>query len=104
MGKAQNDHYARNKQQYLDRNAARKRKCREIYEAAKAKPCMDCGIQYPYYVMDMDHRPGEIKVGHPSKLCTHGIQKLLDEIAKCDVVCANCHRIRTYNRNNDSLA
>jgi hypothetical protein len=62
-------------------------------------PCMDCKIQYPYYVMDFDHRPGEIKiacVGRIEKFKT--IDKLTQEITKCDLVCSNCHRIRTHDR------
>jgi hypothetical protein len=67
---------------------------REIIEAAKSVPCMDCGIQYPFYVMDFDHRdPSEktINVG-----TARSKSKTIEEIEKCDVVCANCHRERTW--------
>lgn len=60
---------------------------------------MDCGIKYPYYVMDLDHRPGETKLYDPARLVTLGSKRKLEqEIAKCDVVCANCHRQRTFDR------
>jgi hypothetical protein len=49
--------------------------------------------------MDFDHRPGTTKLGEISKkLYFLGEKKLLAEIAKCDLVCANCHRIRTQER------
>jgi hypothetical protein len=45
--------------------------------------------------MDFDHREG--KNGDISQMVfTHSPEKLLREIALCDVVCANCHRVRTH--------
>lgn len=73
--------------------------CRARICAAKSKPCADCGVLYPYYVMDFDHVRGE-KLANVSSMAT-GRFKVSDidaEIAKCDVVCANCHRVRTYTR------
>ena len=65
---------------------------------AKARPCADCGILYPYYVMDFDHRDGATKSF--SLHSVHRVTKraIMQEIAKCDVVCANCHRERTHQR------
>jgi hypothetical protein len=62
----------------------------------KDKPCADCGIKYNSWQMDFDHTRGQ-------KLFSIGIVKtslkrLKEEINKCDVVCANCHRQRTYAR------
>jgi len=37
------------------------KKRKEFVRQSKLKPCADCGIQYPFYVMDFDHREGEIK-------------------------------------------
>jgi hypothetical protein len=69
----------------------------EIVRTAKDVPCADCGERYPPYVMDFDHREGEQKVGVIAQLVsTATTAGLLGEIAKCDVVCANCHRERTY--------
>lgn len=64
----------------------------------KNKPCYDCGIIYPSYVMDFDHRKKEDKLNNIARLIRDGWskEKLLFEIKKCDLVCANCHRIRTY--------
>jgi hypothetical protein len=68
---------------------------RDILRAAKAKPCADCGRSYPHYVMDLDHRRGK-KVRACSRMHQTGARMLKAEIAKCDVVCANCHRERTH--------
>lgn len=64
----------------------------------KARPCTDCGTQYPYYVMQFDHRPGEVKKYGPADLPWKSWNAARLEIAKCDVVCANCHAARTYQR------
>lgn len=66
--------------------------------AAKNRPCVDCGHSYPYYVMQFDHlRDKRYDLGSSA---TRGLgnQKFYEEIAKCDVVCANCHMIRTHLR------
>lgn len=81
---------------------ARVRRCREInteiINAKKAKPCADCGVQYPPHVMGFDHRPGEEKVNDLARMKTYSVQRILAEIAKCDVVCHNCHAERTHSR------
>jgi hypothetical protein len=66
--------------------------------AAKSKPCMDCHLEFPWYCMDFDHRPGEKKLYTISQMQTSSLQALFAEMAKCDVVCAICHRIRTVER------
>lgn len=66
---------------------------------AKRKPCFDCGGEFPPVVMDFDHRPGETKsFGIGALAGKKALELLAEEIAKCDVVCANCHRIRTATR------
>ena len=71
---------------------------RLMIQMLKDVPCMDCGVKYPPYVMDFDHRDPDTKVLNISKVHIYGKQKLLDEIEKCDVVCSNCHRERTHQR------
>ena len=61
-------------------------------------PCADCKLNFPYYVMDFDHVRG-IKHKNVSELIpTLSKKKIDDEIKKCEVVCSNCHRIRTHIR------
>lgn len=68
-----------------------------IIRDAKDKPCADCGIQYPYYVMQFDHVRGEKKFNLGGGW-NNSIEAIREEIAKCDVVCSNCHAERTYQR------
>jgi hypothetical protein len=66
-----------------------------ILKAEKAKPCTDCKTCYHPDAMEFDHVRGE-KKSDISKI--RGRRALLDELAKCELVCANCHRIRTAGR------
>lgn len=63
------------------------------------KPCTDCGRIFPHQVMQWDHRPGTEKLGEISgEFRTRPRDEILAEIAKCDLVCTNCHAIRTFSR------
>src|SRR5436309_103995 len=63
----------------------------------KNVPCADCRKRYPPYVMDFDHVRG-IKTTCVGRLLSQSIKKIEEEIAKCEVVCGNCHRERTHRR------
>ena len=76
------------------------RKRRALIDSFKSVPCMDCGVVYPPYVMDFDHLPENEKSFTIGSYLNRDLDKLMDEIEKCDVVCSNCHRIRTYSRKN----
>jgi hypothetical protein len=72
-----------------------------LIRAAKAVPCTDCGVSYPYYVMDLDHTRGErifwlSDVTRRWRDFTYAM--VVEELTKCDVVCSNCHRLRTHQR------
>jgi hypothetical protein len=96
---ARRKHYRNNKETYLANARAREREMQEYVWSEKSKPCMDCGIQYVGWVMQFDHRPDEEKVNNIGPLIRNGSwSKLKEEIAKCDVVCANCHIVRTATR------
>lgn len=71
---------------------------REVINKLKAVPCADCGRTYPYYVMDFDHKHGKDKLGDVASIVSWSLNRILNEIDKCEVVCSNCHRIRTYSR------
>lgn len=68
-------------------------------ESLKNAPCTDCTNSFPPECMDFDHVRGEklFNIGHMAAR-TPPLQVILDEIAKCELVCANCHRIRTRKR------
>ena len=69
----------------------------------KTKPCVDCGKCFHPCAMDFDH-VRDNKATDVSRLMDRNRKVILDEIAKCDLVCANCHRLRTYIRTKQYLA
>lgn len=73
---------------------------KQIQAYKEQNGCMDCGIFYPYYVLDLDHRDPSTKLLNPSSIGKQGWgpAKIQEELDKCDVVCSNCHRSRTYLR------
>lgn len=90
--------YAINKEKAKAYQKNRCSKTRAKINKYKNKPCMDCNKTYPFYVMDFDHRPNEIKLFCVGRALTFSWHKIKAEIDKCDIVCSNCHRIRTYKR------
>lgn len=90
--------YLKNKAQHARNISIQKSKIKKEFQKLKEnKPCSDCHKIYPHYVMDWDHR--ENKVDNVSTLVAKGQKtKALIEIDKCDLVCSNCHRIRTHQR------
>ena len=69
-----------------------------ILKSLKSAPCLDCDKTFDPIQMDFDHVRGT-KIDNISNLVHHSSRKqLLEEIAKCELVCASCHRIRTHGR------
>jgi hypothetical protein len=101
--KAQNRvYYLANKEAFRANAVISEAKLIAEYRALKSKPCVDCGIEYPYYVMQYDHRDDTDKVDNVSWLLRmHQARAMRVEIAKCDVVCANCHAVRTWKRHHE---
>lgn len=96
---AQKKHYQENKASYAARSRKtmnkRRKELKAITDEIKGStPCQDCGIKYHPYVMEFAHN-GD-KVDGVSRMVNSGIalERIMTEIAKCDIVCANCHRIR----------
>jgi len=95
------EHYAANKQRYIDQARVQKRRLalertRYLIEYFVAHPCVDCGETDPV-VLEFDHlRDKRFDIGQA--LAFRNWTSILAEIAKCEVVCANCHRRRTARR------
>lgn len=71
-------------------------KRRLLLEARKGG-CIKCGEKHPA-CLDFHHRNGKTdKLGHIGVYRRYGTDRLLAEIAKCDVMCANCHRIHHHD-------
>lgn len=65
-----------------------------VWDHLSSNPCVDCGESDPI-VLEFDHVRG-VKIGNISEMTRDsGTETLLEEIAKCDVRCANCHRRKT---------
>ena len=62
-------------------------------------PCVDCGETFPIYVMHWDHLPQYEKTSDISDMVNARTREaVLEELKKCELVCANCHVMRTVNR------
>ena len=92
----QREKYRQYSKDHREAEYARRRAKWEVVYALKDVPCADCGIRYPRHVMDFDHL-GEKEFGISAGRYK-SLKRLLAEAAKCEVVCANCHRERTYRR------
>tara|TARA_R110001592_G_scaffold328242_2_gene609693 strand:+ start:259 stop:678 length:420 start_codon:yes stop_codon:yes gene_type:complete len=96
-------HYEANKSEIKARTAVRNKKQRlknRKYVAfiKELSECVDCGEGNPI-VLEFDHVRGK------KKMCvsdmrnqSYSIKTIQKEIDKCDIRCANCHRIVTYKR------
>ena len=103
--------------EYYDRNAEACRATKDRYHAKLMKnkermrdwiverygdiPCMECNGVFDWCAMDFDHRPGEVKELKIAQLGWYvvspkNIASFEKEAAKCDLVCSNCHRVRTH--------
>jgi hypothetical protein len=72
---------------------------KNVAEMKLASGCKDCGYNGSADALQFDHLPGFTKLADVSDLTSRGKRKrAMQEIAKCEVVCANCHAVRTCNR------
>ena len=94
------EHYQANKKRRYAHNRRRQLEFRDWYIGLKADhPCADCGQTFDPVAMQWDHLPGSEKAGSLSDLVKHGNRRLiLEEIGKCELVCANCHAVRSAIR------
>lgn len=74
---------------------ARQAIARELIRQLKDKPCAVCGIQYPPYVMQFNHVRG-VKSYNIGAMQSYSLTRIIEEAAKCEVVCANCHAELTH--------
>ena len=58
--------------------------------------CMDCGLAVHVAAFHFDHRDRKSKVVDVGAILNRSWARILAEAAKCDLVCANCHAIRTW--------
>lgn len=82
-------------------NSRRLRNKQYIWDFLKNRSCMDCGINNPI-VLEFDHRDPLNKRENVSDMAAWGLslKVIQEEVDKCDVVCSNCHKIRTAKQFN----
>jgi hypothetical protein len=95
------EHYAANRQRYIDSADRRRRRMLaervvRLIDFFLEHPCVDCGETDPL-VLGFDHLRDK-EFGVAKGVRDYSWQRVLDEMAKCEVVCANCHRRRTARR------
>lgn len=89
----------RRKRQVNQQRKELRLKLKEILDKIKDVPCKDCNQKYNPWQMDFDHlKDKKANVGELANGC-YSVEVVLEEVAKCEVVCANCHRDRTHKRN-----
>lgn len=100
----QSAHYQKNKELYKERakksrEIVRSRNKEYVRKIKESNPCIDCGKFYHYSQMDFDHIEDN-KIDGIAKMVNSSIkiERIQKEIDKCELVCANCHRLRTWNR------
>lgn len=83
-----------------EKRRARAKKFRAYVQAIKVeRGCTDCGYNAHPAALDFDHLPGQLKLGRLAAMaCGSALKTIHAEIDKCEVVCANCHRVRTAER------
>ncbi len=64
-----------------------------ILEYLQMHPCVDCG-ETDTIVLDFDHVRGKKSFCITTVMMSSSLKRIIQEIAKCDVRCANCHRKR----------
>lgn len=89
----------------VERRREKWRRQARMLDRLRERPCADCGGRFPPSAMDFDHRNPASKHSAVTRLIGRvGTERLLDEVAKCDIVCANCHRLRTFERRSAASA
>lgn len=73
----------------------------DIINEFKTHPCVICGEQYEHYNMQIDHIDPLTKLYDVCQLKSCKIEKLMIELAKCQVLCALCHRRKSIVEQQD---
>lgn len=97
--KASRRHYEANKDEYHKRSNGRRQAATRFVAALKERLCcVKCGEDHPK-CLDFHHKPGTIKIKSVSQMSRNGcsLERVKEEIEKCEVLCSNCHRKETWH-------
>jgi len=95
------DHYEKYKDDYIERAKSRQNRLVtenrvELLNYFKTHDCVDCGNNEPI-VLEFDHLKDK-KFGISAMMRDYTWEQILKEISKCEVVCSNCHKKRTFKQ------
>jgi 5-methylcytosine-specific restriction endonuclease McrA len=77
---------------------SQKRNATIIKDEKLKRGCENCGYKKHHVALDFDHIDPTIKRRDIAKMHTTNVKALKEEMQKCQVLCANCHRIKTYEQ------
>jgi len=95
-------YYAEHRLAKFESNRKHRARNRALLAELKADPCTDCGNTFPSCAMDYDHVSDD-KAVNVGNMMQSSWKTILKEVAKCELVCSNCHRIRTETRRLENL-
>ena len=100
---AQRAWYERNLKEVKRRIRDRRTKVRQYVRDYKLNNsiCTDCKISWPPHMLDFDHLSNKKFSISGKGVKDNSLESVIKEIQKCEIVCANCHRHRTYMRSAD---
>lgn len=92
-------YYQANKMKFAASEKEKRDSFREKIDALKLeRGCADCGYCEHAVALDFDHLPGTTKLYSVSRMASHTWDRVEIEMKKCEIVCSNCHRVRTHER------
>lgn len=97
-GGVSENHYERNKEEYIERaKKARERNKKFMDDYRKERQCEDCGEEF-FRCLELHHRNRDEKFKGVGQMVEdkYSIERIKQEIEKCDLICSNCHKKRHY--------
>jgi transposase len=92
------------KKKFGERQKNSRSKIRKYMQEYKSqRSCADCKEKYPYWIMEFDHLGNKKFTISAYRKTTSSLEEIKKEIEKCEVVCANCHKNRTFLRSLKTL-
>jgi hypothetical protein len=99
LKKWRQDYNFGNRNAHAIRSAKKRQEIKDIVDEIKSKArCADCMGIYPSVAMDFDHVRGKNEGIASMVSSAYNLELILEEIKLCEIVCANCHRVRTAKR------
>ena len=89
--------FEKNKESCKKRSRAIRARNRDLMHKRKLqRGCECCGYKQSAVALDFDHKVPDEKINEVALMGTASREKLIQEMDKCRILCANCHRIKTY--------